>query len=254
MSTITLLSDFGLHDPYVGIMKGVILSINVHVTVVDITHEIEPGDIREAAFVVDDYWRFFPSDSVHVAIVDPTVGSERRPIVVRRDTHCFVGPDNGIFTLIMDGASEVYAIEKNEFMLKKVSGTFHGRDVFAPAAAHLAQGIAPSSAGEVVHDPVRLDLTPRVENNALKGQVVRIDRFGNAITNIKGEFLKDFANGRPFSVTIADLKFTTLNRSYYESQFTCLAGSSGYIEFGYFKGSFAAIKNIKKGETVSVFL
>jgi hypothetical protein len=255
LKTITLLTDFGLQDPYVGITKGVILSVNPDVTIIDITHEVEPQSVREGAFLVEAYYRYFPVESIHVAIVDPTVGSERRPIILRKGGHLFVGPDNGIFTLIMDDVPKVYAIENPDLMLKKVSSTFHGRDIFAPVAAHLAKGLPPSFFGRPVADPVRLgDMLPRIEGNSLEGEVVRVDRFGNAITNIKVDFLKTFLNGRPFNIYIGDMKFTTINKSYYESDFTCLVGSSGYTEFGYFKGSFTAAKNIKKGDLVSVVL
>ena len=139
MKTITLLTDFGLQDPYAGIMKGVILSMNPDVTITDITHEVAPQDIREGAFLIEEYHRYFPLNTIHVAVVDPTVGGERRPIIMRKESHLFVGPDNGIFTLIMDDVPEVIAIENPDFTLKEISSTFHGRDIFAPAAAHLAR-------------------------------------------------------------------------------------------------------------------
>jgi hypothetical protein len=236
-------------------MKGVILSINPDVMIIDITHDIEPQDIHEGAFLIEEYWRYFPADTIHVAIVDPTVGSERRPIIMRRDNYFFVGPDNGIFTLIMDDMTETYAIENPDFLLKEVSSTFHGRDIFAPAAAYLSTGFRPSAFGRSVADPVRLDnILPTIEGHLLKGEVVRFDRFGNVITNIKMGFLKDFPGKGPFEVRIGDMVFTAINKSYYESEFTCLIGSSGYLEFGYFKGSFTATKNIKKGDPVMVRL
>jgi hypothetical protein len=253
MKVITLLTDFGLHDPYAGIMKGVILSINPDVTIIDITHDIEPQDIQEGAFLIEEYCRYFPADTIHVAIVDPTVGSERRPIIMRKDNYFFVGPDNGIFTLIMDDMPETYAIENPDFLLKEASSTFHGRDIFAPAAAYLSTGFHPSAFGRSVADPVRLDnILPTIEGHSLKGEVVRFDRFGNVITNIKIDFLKGFFGKGSFEIRIGDMVFTTISKSYYESEFTCLIGSSGYLEFGYFKGSFAATKNIKKGDPVTL--
>ena len=149
---ITLLTDFGLKDPYVGIMKGVILSINPDATIIDITHDITPQNIEEAAFLIEEYHRFFPPGTIHMAVIDPTVGSERRPIIVSKDNNIFIGPDNGLFTLVLDDA-EVYLIENPDFMLTEVSSTFHGRDVFAPAAAHASTGFHPSAFGRTISDP-----------------------------------------------------------------------------------------------------
>ena len=249
---ITLLTDFGLKDPYVGILKGVIhaiagahvspstgkatepLSLTLRatdhfclrtnltrndqgVTIIDITHDVEAQDVREGAFLIEEYYRFFPVGTVHVAIVDPTVGSDRRSIILSKDHYLFVGPDNGIFTLIMGDDPEVYLIENPSFMLKDISSTFHGRDIFAPAAAYLSKGVQPSAFGEHITDPVRLqNVFPSVERNTLKGEVVRFDHFGNAITNIKVDYLKDFLRERPFEVRIAGITFTTINKSYYE--------------------------------------
>jgi S-adenosylmethionine hydrolase len=249
---ITLLTDFGLKDPYVGIMKGVILSISPEATIIDITHNITPQDIEEAAFLIEEYHRFFPPGTIHVAVIDPTVGSERRQIVVSKDNNVFIGPDNGLFTLILDDA-EVYLIENPDFMLKEVSSTFHGRDIFAPAAAHASTGFHPCAFGRIISDPIRLnDMFPAKENYSLKGRIVRFDRFGNAITNIKIAFLKDFLGNRSFEVRVGGMTFKTLSKSYHESEFTCLIGSSGYLEFGYFKGSFKEKGNIAKNNSVLI--
>lgn len=279
---ITLLTDFGLKDPYVGILKGVILAVtgahacpvedgttpsagettpvnpswlknDYDVAIVDITHDIEPQDIREAAFLIEEYCCFFPVGTIHVAIVDPTVGSARRPIILSKDNYLFVGPDNGIFTLIMGDDPEVYLIENSVFMLQEVSSTFHGRDIFAPAAAYLLKGCQFSDFGKRITDPVRLhDLLPVTEGNFLKGEVVRFDRFGNAITNIKVDYLRNFILGHSFEIHVAGRTFKAVNKSYYEDTFTCLVGSFGYLEFGYYKGSFAETTKIKKGEQVIV--
>lgn len=263
---ITLLSDFGLKDPYVGIMKGVIHNIigaftptpylpmrDQGVTTIDITHDVEPQNIGEAAFLVEEYYRFFPSGTIHLAIVDPAVGSARRPIILSKDNQFFVGPDNGIFTLLMDNDPVVNLIENPDFMLKDVSSTFHGRDIFAPAAAYLSKGVPVSAFGKSVTEPVRAQgMLASIEGNSLKGEVVRFDRFGNAITNIKDDFLKDFLHGPSFEVRIAGMTFSAVNKSYYEDTFTCLIGSSGYLEFGYYKGSFEEMTKIRKGEQVTI--
>jgi len=255
MKIITLLTDFGLKDPYTGIMKGVILSINPNVTIVDITHEVDPQDIREGSFIVEEYYRHFPDDTIHLCVVDPTVGSARRPIIVVKGNHLFVGPDNGIFTLLYKSGYEAYTIENPEFMRREISSTFHGRDIFAPAAAHLSTGFHPSAFGRMVHDAARFaDILPLIEGDRLAGEVVRFDRFGNAITNIHIDTLEQFIQGRSFTISINDLSFTTIHKSYYEGDYTCLTGSSGYLEFGCFQGSFKERSGIGKGENVTVGL
>ncbi|MBP6941481.1 MAG: SAM-dependent chlorinase/fluorinase [Syntrophorhabdaceae bacterium] len=255
MKIITLLTDFGMKDPYTGIMKGVILSINPSVTIVDITHEVDPQDIREGAFIIEEYYRYFPDDTIHLCVVDPTVGSARRPIIVMKENHLFVGPDNGIFTLLYKGGCEAYVIENPDFMRREISATFHGRDIFAPAAAHLSAGFHPSAFGGMIHDAVRFaDIFPLIEGNRLAGEVVRFDRFGNAITNIHIDTLERFVQDRPFTISINGLSFTSINKSYYEGDHTCLIGSSGYLEFGCYQGSFKERSGIGKGENVSVGL
>jgi S-adenosylmethionine hydrolase len=143
---ITLLTDFGPKDPYVGIMKGVILTVNPGVTIVDITHDISPQNIEEAAFLIEEYHRFFPAGTIHLAVVDPTVGSSRKPIIVYKESGVFVGPDNGLFTLILDNA-EIHVIENPAFMLGAISSTFHGRDIFALRRDIFQQGFISQLSG-----------------------------------------------------------------------------------------------------------
>lgn len=253
MKIITLLTDFGLKGSYSAVMKGVILSTNPGATVIDITHEIDPQDVREAAFLIEEYYRFFPAGTIHVAVVDPTVGSDRKPIAIIKDGYVFVGPDNGIFTLIIAEESVIYEIQEKSLMLKEVSHTFHGRDVFAPVAAHLAAGLDPSSLGNPLKHPVLLNsIFPEVRNGILQGQVIRFDRFGNVITNIRQDTLERFSQGRAMAIMLRDVVFQQINRSYYEQQLTCLIGSSGYLEFGLFKGSFRGQYHIQKDEAVTV--
>jgi len=253
LKTITLLTDFGTKDPYVGIMKGVILSTNPDVRIVDITHEVDPQDVREGAFLVEEYYRYFEKGTIHVAVVDPTVGSDRKPIVFSKDGFFFIGPDNGLFTLLYDDAVRIYSIENRRYMRKEISSTFHGRDVFAPAAAYLASGVQLSMFGSVVQDPVRLpDLLPNVMDNGLHGEVVRFDRFGNAITNISGTVIQDFADGRPITITLRDMSFSTIHKSYYEGEVVSLIGSAGYLEFGLFMGSLREKMGLCKGDPVMI--
>ena len=251
MGIITLCTDFGNKDPYVGIMKGVILAVDHAAEIVDITHEVEAQDIREAAFIVNDYWKYFPAGTVHVVVVDPTVGSLRRPVVVSSNGHFFVGPDNGVFSFISGGASEIRVIENRDYMREEISPTFHGRDIFSPVAAHLSSGLRPSLLGTRITDPVVLhDIYPVITGSSMTGDIVRFDHFGNAITNIhRGQF-ESFVQDRPYRITINDLSFTSLSQSYYEGEITCLTGSSGYIEFGVFQGDFRTRTGADKRDPV----
>ena len=255
MKAITLLTDFGLKDPYVGVMKGVMLSINPDVCIVDITHEVEPQDVTEGCFLITESFPFFGRGSIHVCVVDPTVGSDRRAIVLEHDGHFFVGPDNGLFSLAIDKRSRVYRIENKRYMLKDVSDTFHGRDIFAPVAAHLSLGLDPAALGKKVDDPVLLpDLHPTIKGHIMTGKVVRLDRFGNVLSNISIDSFNRFVKGRSFQVRLHDMRFETVSRSYFEDPYTCVVGSSGNLEFGLFKGNLAHDKGIKKGDEITVTL
>ncbi|MEO0248462.1 MAG: SAM-dependent chlorinase/fluorinase [candidate division WOR-3 bacterium] len=255
MKAITLLTDFGLKDPYVGIMKGVILSINPQVHVIDMSHDVEPQDVTEACFLVKEYAPFFRKGTIHLCVVDPTVGSERRAIVLMHAGQLFVGPDNGLFTLLFDAQSAVYEITNRSYMASRVSNTFHGRDIFAPVAAHLSLGLNPAALGKQIADPVHLSgVHPTQKGRLLMGHIIRFDRFGNAISNISADALNAFHKGKPFRVELGGLSFDRLNRTYVEDTYTCLEGSSGYIEFATFKGSIAQVKGIRKNDPVVVRL
>lgn len=253
MNIITALTDFGLKDSYVGVMKGVILSINPEARIVDITHGIEPQDILEASFVIDESYRFFPRGSIHLCVVDPTVGSTRRALLVKNHGHVFVGPDNGLFSMLVDDDAEIREITNKRFFLPHVSGTFHGRDVFAPASAYLSLGARFSEFGPLVHDPVNLpELRPNIVNGELNGRIVRFDRFGNAISNISTDILEGFLEADPFLIIVGDMSFASVSRSYCDQHLTCLVGSSGYLEFGSFLENFREQTGIKKGDAVIV--
>jgi S-adenosyl-L-methionine hydrolase (adenosine-forming) len=250
---LSVLTDFGLADPYVGIMKAVILSINADVRIIDITHLVEAQDVREAAFLIPEYCQLFPVGSVHLCVVDPTLGSGRKALIVANEGHFFVGPDNGIFTFLIEKDAKVYEITNNAYMRVQVSGTFHGRDVFAPAAAHLSRGVRPEEFGPAVDAPVRLPgLLPSLEGDIMFGEIVRFDRFGNAISNIPYNLLRQFIGESSFRIELKDLTFETIQKSYFESRYTCLTGSSGYLEFGMFKGHLAQHSAIRKGDAVKV--
>ncbi|MBD3314738.1 MAG: hypothetical protein GF344_03040 [Chitinivibrionales bacterium] len=187
MSIITFLTDFGTHDWFVASMKGVALGINPAAALVDITHDIDQGDITSAAFVLDMCRWTFPKSTVFVVVVDPGVGSERRAIALRAGGRSFVGPDNGVFSFIMADTEdcEIHQITNDDLFRKPVSATFHGRDIFTPVGAHLSHGVSLDAVGPLCTDPVVIE-RPTVVNTdtVIRGQVVYIDRFGNALTNI----------------------------------------------------------------------
>lgn len=202
---VTLLTDFGVGDPFVGIMKGVILGIAPDARIVDLAHEVPGYDILGAAFLLHSAWRYFPPGSVHVVVVDPGVGSPRRGLAVEAGGHLFVAPDNGVLTYVLSGTPTARAVEltAQEYFLRPVSASFHGRDVFAPVAAHLARGVPLARLGRAVKDPVRLELPGAEERaGALHGEVIRVDRFGNLITSIDAVTLAAFAPGGAAGVRV----------------------------------------------------
>src|SRR5258706_11301544 len=183
---ITLTTDFGQSDHFVGTMKGVILGIAPRARIVDITHEIAPYELNEAAFVIAQAWRYFPKGTIHVVVVDPGVGSSRRPILAEAGGQFFVAPDNGVLSMIFDAAPhKVRMISNPKLMRREISRTFHGRDVFAPAAAHLAKGVRPAAFGKLINDYVRVWLSKPSEcgPNKWRGTILKVDSFGNLITN-----------------------------------------------------------------------
>ncbi|MGC8878471.1 MAG: SAM hydrolase/SAM-dependent halogenase family protein [Anaerolineae bacterium] len=193
MPVITLTTDFGTSDAYVGVMKGVILQFAPHVTLVDISHEVPPQDVPTAAFLIYQAELFFPADTVHVVVVDPGVGSARRALAVRTRTSTFVAPDNGVLTHVLTHSTgyEAYSLTKPEYWLPNPSATFHGRDIFAPVAARLADGTPISHLGEPIDDPICLPI-PAPEfraPDAVIAHVLHIDRFGNLILDIQAEQL-----------------------------------------------------------------
>lgn len=187
---VTLLTDFGLDDPYAGILKGVVLSINPRARLVDLTHGIPPQDVPRGALALDAAYRFFPPGTVHLAVIDPGVGGTRRPLVVLADRHYFVGPDNGLFGFLLDGPGVVAVTptEPRYFRAgRAVSRTFHGRDVFAPLAAHCSRGVPLGRFGPPARAPVRLGRPrPRRAGDRTVGRVLLADRFGNLLTDLRG--------------------------------------------------------------------
>jgi hypothetical protein len=241
---ITLTTDFGTSDHFVGTMKGVILAIAPRVQIVDVTHEIPPFSVQEGAFAIAQAWRYFPRGSIHVVVVDPGVGSARRAILCEAEGHFFIAPDNGVLSMVYDRTRhKVRQIANPKLMLKTISKTFHGRDVFAPAAAHLAAGVAPARFGKPVHDAIRHPLLTPVPLSAsvFQGSVLKIDRFGNLITNFHIDDFPEFYT-RPFALRIGRKRIEALARTYAETKqgdLFAIVGSSGYLEIAVNQGSAA---------------
>lgn len=255
---ITLTTDFGLKDPYVAEMKGVILTINPTATIIDITHDIEKYNIRAAAFTLASATPYFPKGTVHLAVVDPSVGTKRRAILIQTKQGFFVGPDNGSLILAAEnqGIEHIRQLTNPKFMLPKVSNTFHGRDVFAPAAAHLDKGVEPCEFGPEITDAVTPPFASVTrKDDVLIGEVLHIDGFGNVITNIPQ---KDTAQAKTVTVKLptAQLKLAFV-KTYGQAkpkEPLALIGSHGFLEIALNQGSAAKEFGVTAGDRVEVTL
>ena len=257
---ITLTSDFGLKDPYVAEMKAVILTVNPNATLIDITHEVEKFNIRMAAFMLASAAPYFPKGTVHIAVVDPDVGTERRAILVQTKRGFFVGPDNGVLILAAQNQDieHIYKLTNPRFMMPRVSPTFQGRDVFAPAAAYADKGFKPSEFGEEISDAVTLDFARvKRKDDSLIGEVLHVDDFGNIITNInereltKSQFKAMNVKLQNFSVKVA------FGETYAQTKARepiGLIGSHGFLEIALNKGNAAEKFHSKAGENIVVNL
>jgi S-adenosylmethionine hydrolase len=218
---ITLTTDFGVTDPYVAMMKGAILSVNTGAKVIDVTHQIRAGSISQAAALILETFPYFPPGTVHVAVVDPGVGGDRRLIALQARSHWFVGPDNGIFWPVLKGDKGALLVQltKAKYFLPLVTRTFHGREIFAPVAAHLSLGVSLERMGRIIKNPVKLDLpVPHEDENALYGQIIRIDNFGNIITNIPSVVFGKFLGTAMPCIQIGNLVITKLSGIYAEAE------------------------------------
>jgi len=244
---ITLTTDFGLSDEYAGVMKGVISSRCPGATIVDLTHGIRPQDVRQAALVIAASYQYFPQNTIHVVVVDPGVGSSRRIILLEADGHLFLAPDNGVLTLLIPQTTKVYEINNHNLFLKPVSHTFHGRDILAPVAAHLACGFPPHRTGNEIagESLARLTLpTPSLRGNSLYGVVTDIDRFGNLITNFDRETVARFCPGdlRKLRVSVGPLTITGVAAAYGAVAIdapVALFGSRDLLEISVYQGNAA---------------
>ena len=260
---ITLTTDFGLSDAYVGVMKGVILGINPRAQVVDITHAIPPQDIHEAAFLIHSAHRYFPKDTIHTIVVDPGVGSNRRAIVCQTDNAVFVCPDNGVLSYLLQGnlqdrpAFQATTIENATYLLPHVSNTFHGRDIFAPVAAHLSLGVPLADIGTPVHNLVQLSIpTMHIADDTLSGQIIKGDSFGNLITNIsQTDFVAFTETASSYTIQAGDVSINRLNRAYAESAISeplAIIGSFGLLEIAVNCGSAEERLGLKRGDAVII--
>jgi S-adenosylmethionine hydrolase len=256
LPVITLLTDFGTADYFVGAVKGAILSVNPSAVIADITHEIPAQDIEAAAFTLLAAYRTFPAGTIHVAIVDPGVGSTRRPIVVSAGDQFFVGPDNGLFTYIYDRepSHQAFHVTAEKYFRPSPSSTFHGRDIFAPVAAVLSLGVKPRVFGPAIDDEVRLPqpLDPVVQKNGkVKARIIHVDRFGNCITNITRDL---FDRGKALHV---NGKLVRNFRNFYNEagaakDLFAIWGSAGFLEISVNGGSAAKTLRAKRGDSVIV--
>ena len=244
---ISLLTDFGTADYFVGAVKGAILSVNPQAVIIDITHEIAPQDIEAGAFTLLACYNTFPAGTIHMAVVDPGVGSARRPIVVSANEQFFVGPDNGIFSYICDreASHRTFHVTAEKYFRPSPSTTFHGRDIFAPVAAALSNGVTPQQLGPEIEDEVRLPalLEPL--------RIIHIDRFGNCVTNIT----RDILNSQEGATLMINGETIRDFRQFYGEASSAspfaIWGSAGFLEISVNGGSAAKILHVKRGDKVS---
>ena len=266
MSIITLLTDFGIEDAYVGTIKGVILSVNPSAMIVDITHQIDPQDLIEAAYVIKSSYRYFPKGTVHVIVVDPGVGSDRAIVALEMMGHIFLAPDNGVLTLLMDEGriDSITRVKNSHYFLEPLSQTFHGRDIFAPVGAHISKGVDLKKLGSGLdrNDLVHLSIRkPSItDEGELVGTIVSVDRFGNCITNIDLNCLEKFYKPgfeKNLVIAIGECEIKGLSKNYDGvglKQPLAIIGSLGYLEIALNCGRASRHFGAQKGDPIRVIL
>ncbi len=260
---ITLTTDFGLNDHFIGAVKGVILNIVPEADVVDISHSIDPFDVLDGALTFAQAYPYFPAETVHMVVVDPGVGTARRPIVVATKKYRFVGPDNGVLSLVRSHEERVriHHVTAEHYFLKPISQTFHARDIFAPIAGSLAKGVLPEKFGDEVSDWVEIEIPQpkRVDDRTLRGTVLKVDHFGNLITNIAPHDAPALFQPKPpeFKILLGNREITTLQAAYSaggNGELFGILGSMGYLEIAANRGSASAIAGAGKGSNVDLIL
>jgi len=249
---ITLTTDFGEKDYSVGVVKGVILSISPEAKIIDITHQLQPFNLISAALTLKNVHNYYPAGTIHLAVVDPGVGGKRKPVLVHTEKYVFVGPDNGIFSWINEPGKKVIHLTNSKFFLNPVSSTFHARDIFAPVAAYLSLGVRIDEFGRPVSKIVKLRLPPvQFTKDKLFGEVINVDNFGNLITNIQPEKLKNgFKRIKIKGRKILNISQTFSNAP--EGKILAYRGSAGFLEIGVNQGSAAKKLKAKIGEKVEI--
>lgn len=260
---VTLTTDFGLNDHFVGTMKGVILDILPNAEIIDISHSVQPFDVLDGALTIAQAYSYFPAHTVHLVVVDPGVGTARRPIIASTEAHSFVAPDNGVLSLVYDREARlhVHHITAEHYFRQPVSNTFHGRDIFAPVAAYLAKAVDPGKFGDEVSDFVRFHAPkPKaVDAHTVRGVVLKVDRFGNLITNITPEDVPALFQAAPpaFKIVVGKREITAINSNYAEgtpNEVFGIIGSMGYLEISANRAAAAQIVGAGKGSQVTIVL
>ncbi len=257
---ITLTTDFGLHDAFVGIMKGVMLQIHSKVKIIDICHNISPHNILEASYIIGSAYSYFPKKTIHVIVIDPGVGSERKPIIALTDDYYFVAPDNGVLSYVyhQECNTRVFHITEKKYFRSSISTTFHGRDLFAPVGAWLATGVPPEEFGQEIINYKKFDVPQPVflQANFYEFKIIHIDHFGNLITSIQKEFFqKNLSNGpgRGFLLEISDRKIRQLSPHFASLQkgaeIGAIIGSSGHIEIFSYQNRADQLLGVHAGDT-----
>jgi S-adenosyl-L-methionine hydrolase (adenosine-forming) len=258
---ITLTTDFGLTEHYVGAMKGVIYNLNPTVQLVDITNAVQSFDILDGAIAIAQAYSYFPKDTVHVVVVDPGVGGARRPIIANAGQYLFVAPDNGVLSLVYEREERVSVrhITSDHYFHQPVSSTFHGRDIFAPVAAYLSKGVDTSKFGEEITDFVRF-VAPKpkaIADKQWKGLVLKTDKFGNLVTNITPKDIPQIFDGssNAFKITVGKAEVTKLCSSYSQGaqgELFAILGSTGFLEISANKAAASRVAGADKGSEVAV--
>jgi len=255
-SIITLLTDFGTKDHYVASMKGVILNINPHCLLIDITHQVNPHDIREGAFILANAYSYFPKGTIHLSVVDPGVGGLRKPVLLVTQNYYFVGPDNGLFAMIAQNerVKQIRVLDKRKYHLSKVSATFHGRDIFAPVAAHLSLGIKPIALGHKIDSLEGIGFKgPVIKEGKLLGEILHVDTFGNLVSNIDEIKLFRFVQGRPYVIQAGGKTIHGLKRGYWEGKKDepiALFGGGGFLEISVRDGNAQKTLKVRRGDPI----